>query len=168
MKTQINECSKNILRMVSKNLIIAAVLFISVSSFAQDQVQTEKKSNKPKKEKFSPEQKNQAMLDKMTAELKLDASQQEQIKPIIAEQSAKMQAMKAERMANNSKEMTDAEKDAFREKRKQDKKETDAKLKAILSPEQFKKMKELEEANKEKMREFKEAREARENNSMEQ
>lgn len=156
-----------------KNLIITAVLLISVSSFAQDQVQPEKKSNKQKKEKMTPEQKNQVLLDKMTAELKLDAKQQEQIKPIIAEQSAKMQAMRAERMANNSKEMTDAEKDAFKEKRKQDKKETEAKFKAILTPEQFKKMKDLEEANKEKMRDFKEARENRErgaggeNNSME-
>lgn len=154
-----------------KNLIVAAVLLISVSSFAQDQVQPDKKSNKQKKEKMTPEQKNQALLDKMTAELKLDAKQQEQIKPIIAEQSAKMQAMRAERMANNSKEMTDAEKDAFKEKRKQDKKETEAKFKAILTPEQFKKMKDLEEANKERMRDFKEARERErgtgENNSME-
>lgn len=43
----------------------------------------------------SPEQRNEALLTKMTTELKLDASQQAQIKPIIAEQSVKREAMRA-------------------------------------------------------------------------
>ena len=48
----------------------------------------------------SPEQRNEAMLAKMTTELKLDASQQAQIKPIIAEQSVKREAMRAQQKAN--------------------------------------------------------------------
>ncbi|HEY6142887.1 MAG TPA: hypothetical protein VIV55_05575 [Flavobacterium sp.] len=158
MKSQIHEHRKNNFKIVSKKLFIAALLVVSISSFAQDQTQTEKKTNKHKKEKLSPEQKNQAVLDKMTKELNLDAKQQEQIKPIIAEQSAKLQALKVERVANGSKEMTDEEREAFKQKRKENKKAIDEKLKAILTPEQFKKMKENEAANKEKMREFKEAR----------
>lgn len=144
-----------------KKLIIAALLVVSISSFAQDQTQPEKKSNKSKKEKLTPEQKNQAVLDKMTTELNLDANQQEQLKPILAEQTAKREAMQGERMGNNSKKMTDEEREAFKQTRKEEKIATENKFKAILSPEQFKKMKAIEEANKERMREAREARENR-------
>ncbi|HSD08188.1 hypothetical protein [Flavobacterium sp.] len=137
-----------------KKLIIAALLVVSISSFAQEQAQGDKKSNKPKREKLTPEQRNQALLDKMTTELTLTAQQQEQIKPIIAEQSAKMEAIRAERMNGNGKEMTKEEREAFKTKREDDKKATDAKFQAILTPEQFKKMKANEEAARQKMREY--------------
>lgn len=140
-----------------KKLIIAVLLVIGISSFAQE-TQPEKKGNKGQKERMSPEQRNQALLDKMTTELKLDASQQEQIKPIIAEQTAKLQAMRDQRMANNAKELTSEERKALMQKRNEEKSATDAKLKAILTPEQFKKMKENEAANRQKMREARESR----------
>jgi protein CpxP len=148
-----------------KKLIIAALLVIGVSSFAQGQNQTEKKSNKNQRERLSPEQRSQAQLDKMTTELNLDAKQQEQIKPIIAEQTAKREAMRAERMASNEKQkdLSSGEREALRQKRAEEKTAMDNKLKAILSPEQLKKMKAIEEANREKMREAREAREARDN-----
>lgn len=134
-----------------KKILIAALLIISVSTFAQEQ--TDKKSNKPKREKMSPEQRNQALLDRMTKELTLTVQQQEQIKPIIAEQTAKLEVMRAERMNGNSKKMTKEEREVFKTKRQEDKKATDAKLQAVLTPEQFKKMKANEEAAREKMRE---------------
>ena len=81
----------------------------------------EKKSNKRQRERMSPEQRNQALLDRMTTELKLDANQQEQIKPIIAEQGAKLQAMRDQRMANNAKELTSEERKALMQKRKEEK-----------------------------------------------
>ena len=56
-------------------------------------------------------------------------------------------------MGGNSKEMSASERDAYRAKRQEDKKATDVKLQAILTPEQFKKMKEIEKAAMEKMRE---------------
>ncbi|MBA4320242.1 MAG: hypothetical protein C0412_17735 [Flavobacterium sp.] len=148
-----------------KKLIIAALLVIGVSSFAQGQNQTEKKSNKNQRERLSPEQRSQAQLDKMTTELKLDAKQQEQIKPIIAEQTAKREAMRAERIASNEKqkELSSGEREVLRQKRAEEKTAMDNKLKAILSPEQLKKMKAIEEANREKMREAREAREAKDN-----
>jgi protein CpxP len=138
MKSQIHEYKKNNFKIVSAKLFIAALLVISVSSFAQKQ---------------TPEQRSQAQLDKLTTELALNPQQQEQIKPILAEQNAKMEALRAERMNGNGKEMSSEERDAFRTKRQEDKKATDAKLQAILTPEQFKKMKEIEKANMEKMRE---------------
>jgi protein CpxP len=140
-----------------KKLIIAALLVISSSSFSQE-TQPEKKSNKGQKERMSPEQRNQDLLDRMTAELKLDVSQQEQIKPILAEQTAKLQAMRDQRMANNAKELTSEERKALMQKRTEERTATDAKLKTVLTPEQFKKMKENEAANREKMREARESR----------
>lgn len=142
-----------------KKLIIASLLLIGFSSFAQDQNQPEKKPNNGQKEKMSPEQRSQAQLDKMTTELNLDAKQQEQIKPIIAEQTAKIEAMRAERMAGNSKELTSEEREALKQKRMEEKAIMDNKLKAILSPEQFQKLKAIEQANMEKMKAAKEARE---------
>jgi protein CpxP len=145
-----------------KKILIAALLFISFSTFAQELTPPEKKGNKGQKERMSPEQRNQALLDRMTSELKLDAQQQEQIKPIIAEQTAKLQAMRDQRMANNGKELTSDERKALMQKRNEDKMATDTKLKAILTPEQFKKMKENEAANREKMREARESRQGSE------
>lgn len=154
MKSQIHEYSKNNFVIMSKKLIIAALLVISASSFAQEQTKSDDKSNKPKREKQTPEQRSQTQLDKLTKELSLNPQQQEQIKPILAEQNAKLEAFRAERMGSNGpKEMSADERDAFRAKRQEDKKATDAKLQAILTPEQFKKMKEIEKANMEKMRE---------------
>ena len=100
----------------------------------------------------------------MTTELNLDAHQQEQIKLIIAEQTAKREAMRAERMAikDKQKELSRGEREALRQKRAEEKTAMDNKYKVILSPEQLKKMKAIEEANIEKMREAREAREARE------
>lgn len=144
-----------------KKLIIAVLLVISASSFAQEQAQPEAKSNKQKREKQTPEQRSQAQLDKLTKELALNPQQQEQIKPILVEQNVKLEAFRDERMAGNSKEMSAAERDVFRSKRQEDKKATDAKLQAILTPDQFKKMKEIEKANMERMREGRENWESR-------
>lgn len=163
MKSKIHEHQKNNFKIVSNKLIIAVLLVVGFSSFAQE-TQPEKKSNKgQQREKMSPEQRNQALLDRMTTELKLDANQKEQIKPIIAEQTAKLQAMRDQRMANNAKELSGEEREALKQKRQEEKAATDSKLKAILTPEQFKKMKANEAANREKMREAKEARESRDN-----
>jgi protein CpxP len=101
----------------------------------------------------SPEQRSEAILAKMTTELKLDANQQEQIKPILAEQTAKLQAMRDQPMTNKAKDLTSEERKALMQKRTKEKTATDAKMKSILTPEQFKKRKENEVANREKTRE---------------
>ena len=138
-----------------KKLIIAALLVVGFSSFAQEQNQ------RGQRDKMTPEQRTQAQLDKLTTDLKLDAKQQEQIKPILAEQTAKREAMRAERMASNGgqqKELTKEEREALKVKRNEEKAVTDNQFKAILTPEQFKKMKDIEQANMEKMRAARESR----------
>jgi protein CpxP len=134
-----------------KKIVIAVLVLMSVSMFAQE-VQVVKKGKKEKREKLSPEERNQVVLDKMTKELNLDLQQQEQIKPIISEQNARMQAFKEQSFKDMSKE----ERKSFMQKRKEDKNANEEKLKLILSAEQFSKLKELEEANREKKRAEKE------------
>ena len=143
-----------------KKIIFAVLLLVGISSFAQEQ--TDKKLNKPKREKLTPEQREQAMLDRMTKELSLTAQQQEQVKPIIAEQNAKLQSVMSERAEGNSKKMTTEERETLKAKRKEEKKATEAKLQSILTPEQFTKMKSNEAANREKMRQLRENRGNRE------
>lgn len=143
-----------------KKLIIAALLIVGISSFAQEKNEKDRKSDKGSREMKSPEERNESRLKKMTTELKLDATQQEQIKPIIAEQTAKREAMRAERMGSNDKpkDFTKEEREALKQKRTEEKTAMDNKLKAVLTPEQFKKMKDMEQANMEKMREVREGR----------
>ncbi len=143
-----------------KKLIFAVVLLIGFSSFAQEN-QSDKKPKKAKREQMSPEQRSQVALDKMTTELSLNSQQQEQIKPILVEQRVQQQELKEQRMASNAKEWTSQERDAARQKNQQDRMAMENKLKAILTPDQFKKMKDNQAANREKM---KEARESRQNN----
>lgn len=135
-----------------KKLIFAVVLLISIASFAQEN-KSEKKSKKENKETKSPEKRNEARLNKLTTELNLDANQQAQFKPILEEQSAKIEEMKAQQKANKEAgtELSDAAKKEMRKKRMEDKTATDNKIKGILSPEQFGKYQAMQQAEKEKM-----------------
>ena len=135
-----------------KKLIIAALLLVGVSNFAQEANTPNNKKDKGSKEMKSPEQRNEALLTKMTTELKLDASQQAQIKPIIAEQSVKREAMRAQQKANkeNNVVSSNADKKAIRKTRMEDKEATDNKIKAILTSDQFVKYQAMQELKKKK------------------
>jgi protein CpxP len=138
-----------------KKLIIAALLLVGVSNFAQEANTPNNKKDKGSKEIKSPEQRNEALLIKMTTELNLDANQQAQIKPIIAEQSVKREAMRAQQKANKENNVvpSDADKKAMRKTRIEDKEATDNKIKAILTPDQFVKYQAMQEEEKAKMKE---------------
>ena len=138
-----------------KKIIIAALLVVGFTTYAQEGTETKKKSNKGSKEMKSPEDRNQARLAKMTADLNLNASQQEQLKPIIAEQSTKMLAMKAKQKENKEKniQLTDDEKKELKKAARKEKAATDAKIQAILTPEQFAKHQEMQKEAMEKMKE---------------
>lgn len=121
-----------------KKLIIATLLVVGMTSFAQDKKEMEKRPNRAEMEKFTPEQRNQLMLKKMTLELDLNAKQQEQMKQIIAEQTTKREAMKSSRKANQEKP-TSEEVFAMKNKMLDEQIAMKNKMKAILSPEQFEK-----------------------------
>lgn len=135
-----------------KKLIIALVLGIGLTGFAQE---TRPQQNKADMEKMTPEQRQQKHLAHLTKELTLDAKQQEAVGKILAEKSAKAQELKAQkdtRKASGEK-LTPEERTAFKNKMQTEKSDTEAKMKAILSADQYKKWLAIREENKEKMKE---------------
>ncbi|WP_367771789.1 hypothetical protein AB3G33_00400 [Flavobacterium sp. WC2421] len=121
-----------------KKLLIAALLVVSMTSFAQDSKGMEKKQHRAEMEKLTPEQRNQLMLKKMTLELDLNAKQQDQMKQVIMEQSKKREALREAHKADK-KEMTSDERFAMKNKMLDEQIAMKAKMKNILSPEQFEK-----------------------------
>ncbi|MFV8268357.1 hypothetical protein ACNQGP_00285 [Flavobacterium sp. GT2N3] len=81
-----------------KKLFIIALLVVGMASFAQER---KARSERAQMEQLTPEQRNQLHLKKMTLELDLNASQQNEMSKIIAEQSAKRETKKAERKETN-------------------------------------------------------------------
>lgn len=136
-----------------KNLIITALLVIGMSTFAQDKKEMQRRPHRFEMEKFSPEQRNQLMLKKMILELDLNARQQEQIGQIIAEKSAKREEMRAhhKEMKKNDKKPTADERFAMKNKMLDDQILMKAKMKKILSPEQFEKWINLKEKHQERI-----------------
>lgn len=129
-----------------KKVCIVALLVIGLSSFAQ-----ERKERHPKgeMEQMTPEQRNQLHLKKMTLDLDLNAKQQEQLTKILADQSAKREAMKAE----NKAKMEEAKAIRFEMKKKilDEQIEMKNKMKSILSAEQFSKWEMKKEKNNKRM-----------------
>lgn len=116
-----------------KKLFIAALLAVSIANFAQD------KKDIPERaimEKLTPKQQNELMLKKMTLELDLSAKQQEQMKPIIADKTAKRAAMMKDRKDNKTKP-TEEERFAMKSKKLDEQIAMKAKMKSILTADQF-------------------------------
>lgn len=130
-----------------KKLIIVALLVVGITAFAQNRKEMGNRPDRSKMEKFSPEQRTQLMVKKLTLELDLNAKQQEQVKQIIAEQGLKKEAMRAERMAKKEegqKQNTD-EQFEMQNKVLDEQIAMKNKIKTILSPEQFEKWNSLKE-----------------------
>lgn len=121
-----------------KKLIIVALLVVGMTSFAQQGNKTDKRQGRAEMEKFTPEQRNELMLKKMTLELDLSAKQQAQMKSIIAEKSAKRESMMKARKENKEKPSRD-ERFAMKSKMMDEQIAMKAKMKNILSAEQFEK-----------------------------
>jgi len=124
-----------------KKLFIAALLIVGMTSFAQDR---KERPGREAMENLTPDQRNQLMLKKMTLELDLTAKQQEQMSKVIAEQTAKREAMKASRKAATEKPTSD-ERFAMKNKMLDEQIAMKAKMKGILSPEQFTKWEAMKE-----------------------
>ncbi|MFB9079096.1 hypothetical protein ACFFLS_09630 [Flavobacterium procerum] len=126
-----------------KKLLIAALLFVGIAGFAQD-----------RREKLTPEQRNEKQLQKLTSELNLDASQQSQVKQLLAERSAKAEKFKEARKDRKDSNVkpTAEEKAAFKKQMEDEATANDAKMKSILKADQYTKWKTLQEEKKDKMR----------------
>lgn len=137
----------NLKEQIMKKLFIAALLFVGVASFAQD--------GDHKREKLTPEQRNEKQLQKLTTDLSLDANQQTQVKQLLAERSAKVEKLREAREAKKDSDVkpTTEEKQAFKKEVMAEREASDAKMKGILNADQYTKWKKMQEENKDKMRE---------------
>jgi len=126
-----------------KKLIIAALLLVGMTSFAQERNKMGKRDGRAEMEKFTPEQRNELMLKKMTLDLDLSAKQQDQMKSIIAEKSGKRDEM----MKAHKEKPTRDERFAMKSKMMDEQIAMKAKMKIILSPEQFAKWDTMKDKN---------------------
>lgn len=135
-----------------KKLFIAALLFIGISSFAQE---ADQKPTREQREKLTPEQRNDKQLKKLTSELNLDTNQQGQVKQLLADRSAKAEKFKEARNAKKDSDVkpTAADREAFKKEVMDERDANDAKMKAILNADQYTKWKAIQEQNKDKARE---------------
>jgi protein CpxP len=135
-----------------KKLIIALVFGMGLTGFAQE---TTPQQSKAGMEKMTPEQRQQKHLAYLTKELTLDAKQQEAVGKILAEKGAKAQDLKAQKDSRKAsgEKMTPQERSAFKNKMQAEKADTEAKMKAILSADQYQKWLTIREENKDKMKE---------------
>ena len=133
-----------------KKLIIALVLGMGLSGFAQEA----NSNNRGNMQNTTPEQRVEKQLASMTKDLSLDAKQQEAVGALLKEKSAKAQEARTKReaMRSSGEKMTDEQRTAFRTAMQAESADTEAKLKVILTPDQFKKWSATRAENEEKMR----------------
>lgn len=136
---------------MKKLATIALIAIISVSTYAQDKMDRPARQDRNPMEKFTPEQRNQLMLKKMTLELDLDATQQKEMGKVMAEQGAKREAFMKNRKEKTEKPTSD---EIFEMKSKMldEQIAMKSKMKKILSPEQFKKWEEMKKHHHKGMR----------------
>lgn len=135
-----------------KKVIVAVLLIVGVTTFAQ-----EKEEKSDEKVKLTPEQKINLLVKKMTRDLDLNEKQQKEYKSLIAKQVENIDAKKAELKELKGKDKKDlkakiqVEQDAITEE-----------IKKILTPEQYLKWEKIREERKEKMEEKREKKKLQE------
>ena len=136
-----------------KKLFIAALLFVGIASFAQDD-DMDQKPVREQRERLTPEQRNDRQLKKITTELNLNTAQQEQVKLFIAEKSAKAQKLREARnqQKDNSNKLTADQREAFKKEMIAEKDASDAKMKSILTADQYTKWKASQQQDRDKVR----------------
>lgn len=145
-----------------KKLFIAALLFVGITSFAQDGdgSDMDQRPAREQRERITPEQRNERQLKKLTSDLTLDVKQQEQVKQLIAERSAKAEKLREARKEQREKgtKLTAEQREAFKKEMAAETDANDAKMKGILTADQYTKWKKIQEENKDKakdkMREY--------------
>lgn len=136
---------------MKKLITIALIAIMGVSSYAQEKQQRPARHDGNPMEKFTPEQRNQLMLKKMTLDLDLNDSQQKEMGKIIAEQSAKREAHLKDRKSKTEKPTSD-EIFKMRSNMLDEQIAMNAKMKKVLSPDQYKKWDEMKKQHRENFR----------------
>ena len=126
-----------------KKLIIAALL-IGVTSFAQE---------KTNQKQLTPEQRTEKRLEHLKKDLQLNSQQEKQVKQALLDQETRVAALKANKKERKEgQKLTVQEKLALKSKVNKEQETMSAKLKTILTPEQFKKWESGKEERVEKMK----------------
>jgi len=131
-----------------KNLFIAALLFVGMTTFAQE-------PRGERKEKLQPEQKVEVQVNKLTKDLSLNEKQTAQVKELLTKENAERQAKKAEMDAKRAdgQKPSPEERDAMKKKMEEKMANHKAEMKKILTADQYSKWEQNLEAKKEKMKE---------------
>lgn len=144
-----------------KKLIVAAMLMIGMTSFAQEAKPM--KTVAEREQKMTSEERNQMQLKKLAAELNLDANQQQEMLRIIEERNAKREMVRKEMQARKEKGEKPTVED--RDQRRADMQEFNegekAKMKKLLNAEQYTKWEQHNQERKEKMKQARAQREAK-------
>jgi len=135
-----------------KKLLIAALLFVGIASFAQE---NDQQPQREQRERLTPEERSERQLKKITTELSLDANQQAQVKQLLADRNAKAEKLREARKdkKDGNAKLTADEKEAFKKAAATEKEANDAKMKAILNADQYKKWTTIQQENRDKARE---------------
>ncbi len=115
-----------------KRLLMIAILAVGMTATAQDRPVREK-------QKLTAEQRNELQVRKMTLELDLTPAQQKEMAKLLADQSAKRQKNAAIKKPATGSELTADQKFERRKAMLDQRIATKARMKQILSPEQFQK-----------------------------
>ena len=117
--------------------MIVALLMVGMTIFAQER--NRRQGNDM--ERFTPEQRSQLQLKKMTLNLDLNESQQREIKAFIADKNTKMEAHKTAIKAMKEKGMKPSNDERFTMKMKMldEQIATKKRMEKILNPKQFEK-----------------------------
>ena len=121
-----------------KKVMILAVLLVGISSIAQTKRENGKRQQL---EQMTPEQKQELQLKKLTLDLDLSNAQQKEVQVVLSEQHKKREMAMAQRKANQAeaKKPTADERFAMKNKMLDEQIELKARMKKILSNEQFNK-----------------------------
>lgn len=126
-----------------KNVFLALLLFVSITTLAQ-----EKKGKRIEGEKLTKEQKVDFQVKRMTKDLDLNEKQAKEIRVIVTKEVEKREAKKAE--IEKKKEQVKAERlDEVKEQQAA----LSSDMKKILTPDQFAKWEKSREEKKAKMKE---------------
>lgn len=129
-----------------KKLILVALLVVGITTFAQEK-------REERKEKFTPEQRVDFQVKKMTKNLNLDSKQAEQVKALLTEEAKKRELKRAEMEARKA-EQTKPTKDEIEAKKaemKTNKEAIKTEMKKILTADQYTKWEQKMEERKDKM-----------------
>lgn len=128
-----------------RKLIMIAILSLSISGIAQDK----KGREKIDRQEFTPEQKTELQVKKLTLALDLSAKQQKEISEIMTNQQVKREAMKTELKSKRAekKKLTSDEKFVLKSRALDEKIAFKSQVKKVLTPEQIAKWEKMPKHN---------------------